>query len=829
MKTPLAETRGICSLVIQSALFGTISLRLLGAEPDEGKLPAAVQRPIAFATEIQPLLERSCLPCHSGEKAKAKFRLESREALLKGGEGNEAPVVPGKSATSPLVRFAADLVEEMEMPPLAKREKYPKLSASEIALVRAWIDQGANWPAGVVLSAKTNAAPEKKPASPTDLVPEPADPIFALIRRGNQAELAAWLKDAPDLSLRDASGNTPLLQAAFYLNATQVAAFLDRGADVNATNAAGMTALMKAVSDVEKVRLLIRRGAKVNGATQAGNTALIIACFEFGTAPVVSELLKHGADLHPVNQARNDALKAAAAAGDVEVLRVLLDAGADPNSKATIPPSKSEITALMTAAQCGHLEPVRLLLARGADVNLQTASGNALNFAAFTQRQDVVRLLLDHQVDVDVRGTRIQSFRKDTGLTPLMYAAYNEHNDPTIVQWLLERGADANARASSGETALGIARQRGRTRIVSALEAAGARDDAVEVATEKLPARWTPDQIEHPDATVFRQAAEAGVAVLVKSGARLTDATTNRCSTCHQQSLPAVVGAMALAKGVDYPGQVAQEQLLATMESNQKARDLCLEQPQAVPNIPSWLLIGLEAARVPAGPFTDHFAYSLARYQSGDGRWISKASRAPTDAGDVSSTALAIRALRLSAPPTMQPRMEARIAAGARWLGGFRADSTEDRAMQILGLHWAGRPNSEIEVFAQDLRAAQRVDGGWAQLATLESDAYATGLVLYALNQAGGIVPNDAAFQRAAKYLLKHQLADGSWFVKARGSPVQVAIDDIFPHGTHQWISSVATGWSSLALMLALPDRDRQVSATGPSPNAVASVAAQRP
>jgi hypothetical protein len=51
--------------------------------------------------------------------------------------------------------------------------------------------------------------------------------------------------------------------------------------------------------------------------------------------------------------------------------------------------------------------------------------------------------------------------------------------------------------------------------------------------------------------------------------------------------------------------------------------------------------------------------------------------------------------------------------------------------------------------------------------------------------------------------LLKEQLSDGSWFVPTRASPVQVAIDDIFSGGKHQWISSAATSWSTMALMLA--------------------------
>jgi ankyrin repeat protein len=809
------------------AVFLAVALPLPAAEKSATDLPAPAQTPIVFARDIQPLLERSCLPCHSGEKAKAKFHMDRRDTLLSGGESKEDAVLPGKSAASPVIRFAADLVEEMEMPPLEKRDRYPALSASEIAQVRAWIDQGANWPAGIVLSARPDAAPENSRAAADKVLPESAHPIFTLIRVGDQAAIAAWLKDAPDLSLRDASGNTPLIQAAFYLDAPQVAGFLDRGADVNATDTAGMTALMKAVSDVEKVRLLIKRGAKVNAATQGGNTALITACFEFGSAAVVSELVKHGAEVNAVSKPGNDALKAAAGAGDVDGVRILLDHGADPNSRATLQSSSGGITPLMSAAIFGHLDVVRLLLARGADMNLETANGNAVNFATFTQRQDVVRLLLDHRAKVNVSGKRVLSARPDTGLTPLMFAAYSERNDPTIVQWLLERGADVNARASSGETALSIARQRGRTKIVSALEAAGAPADAAEVAPEQLTARWKPEQIRDANATVIRQAAEAGAAVLVKSGARLTEATSNRCFTCHQQGLPAVVGAMAVAKGLDYPTQVAQAQLLATLKTSQRARDLSLEQPAPVANIPSWLLIGLGAERFPSGPFTDHFAYSLARSQYGDGRWISRASRAPTDVGDVTSTALAMRALALYAPPTMKPRMDARIAAAARWLSGFAADTTDDRAMQILGLHWAGRPKSELDTFARNLRAMQRADGGWAQLTTLESDAYATGLVLYALHQAGGIVPADAAYQRAAKYLLASQLADGTWRVKTRASPVQVAIDDIFPHGPHQWISSVATGWSSMALMLALPDQARQVSERSTESTTARIVAAQ--
>jgi squalene cyclase len=180
---------------------------------------------------------------------------------------------------------------------------------------------------------------------------------------------------------------------------------------------------------------------------------------------------------------------------------------------------------------------------------------------------------------------------------------------------------------------------------------------------------------------------------------------------------------------------------------------------------------------------------------------VTKASRAPTDYSDVTSTASAIRALKLYAPPTMKKRIDRQLAKATMWLRGYQAQSTEERAMQILGLHWAGLGKADTQKFAQALLSEQRADGGWAQLPTLESDAYATGLALNALKQAGAIPPSHAAYRSGVKFLLKNQLADGSWWVKTRVSPVQVAIDDIFPHDKDQWISTIATGWASMALM----------------------------
>lgn len=100
---------------------------------------------VSFSRDIKPLIERSCAGCHVGEKVKGGFSLGSRDAVLKGGQSGDPAIVPGLSGESRLLRYISDQIEDLEMPPLARREKYPPLNATEIALVRHWIDGGATW------------------------------------------------------------------------------------------------------------------------------------------------------------------------------------------------------------------------------------------------------------------------------------------------------------------------------------------------------------------------------------------------------------------------------------------------------------------------------------------------------------------------------------------------------------------------------------------------------------------------------------------------------------------------------------------------------------
>ncbi|MBI5773706.1 MAG: c-type cytochrome [Verrucomicrobia bacterium] len=136
MNTKLLLTLGI-STAFAVAAFADLELG------DASKLPPTAKKTgVTYDKDIKPLFEKSCVKCHSGEKPKGKYSMETKDNILKGGKEGKS-VVPGNSAKSALVHQAADLVKDMEMPPTDKRDKYPALTKDQVALVRAWIDQGA--------------------------------------------------------------------------------------------------------------------------------------------------------------------------------------------------------------------------------------------------------------------------------------------------------------------------------------------------------------------------------------------------------------------------------------------------------------------------------------------------------------------------------------------------------------------------------------------------------------------------------------------------------------------------------------------------------------
>ncbi len=114
------------------------------------QMPPAASHHIDFINEIQPLFENACYECHGPKKQEAGFRLDHKPTVFRGGELGPA-ITPGKSAESLLVQFVAGVRDEGVMP-----KKGPRLSPEQIGLLRAWIDQGANFPDSASVAIKDN-------------------------------------------------------------------------------------------------------------------------------------------------------------------------------------------------------------------------------------------------------------------------------------------------------------------------------------------------------------------------------------------------------------------------------------------------------------------------------------------------------------------------------------------------------------------------------------------------------------------------------------------------------------------------------------------------
>ncbi|MCP4174459.1 MAG: hypothetical protein GY758_27225 [Fuerstiella sp.] len=96
-------------------------------------------------------------------------------------------------------------------------------------------------------------------------------------------------------------------------------------------------------------------------------------------------------------------------------------------------------------------------------------------------------------------------------------------------------------------------------------------------------------------------------------------------------------------------------------------------------------------------------------------------------------------------------------------------------------------------------------DGGWAQTAQMECDAYATSTVLASLLKAGRLKPEHAAIRSGVRFLLDRQLDDGTWHVVTRADGFQPYYETGFPHDEDQFISVAASSWATIALLRSLP------------------------
>ncbi len=310
------------------------------------------------------------------------------------------------------------------------------------------------------------------------------------------------------------------------------------------------------------------------------------------------------------------------------------------------------------------------------------------------------------------------------------------------------------------------------------------------------------------DAAAVKNAVERSVPLLQGVGPKFIE--TTGCISCHHNSLPAMAVALARERGVKVDDRIAWENTAATYRKAGMAREKLLYatgMPGDATTV-GYILLGLAADKQPADKNTDAMIHYLLSKQSKDGRWKPVSYRPPMEFSDFTSTAVTLRALQLYAPKGRAEEVARRSDLARAWLTAATPATNEERSFQLLGLRWANAKKSDLQKAAKGLLAAQREDGGWAQLPALESDAYATGQALVALHQAGGLSVADPAYRRGVKFLLKTQLQDGSWLVRTRALPFQRYFESGFPHGKDQWVSAAGTSWATMALALSLPSTD---------------------
>ena len=741
--------------VLSALLFSSLASLSVAAQ---SQLPPPASAKVDYDKDIKPLLAQNCYGCHGPEVQQSGLRLDLRQNALRGGD--YGPVItPGKSTDSKLIRRLVNGDGGMQMPPTGP------LSAQEIGLLRAWIDQGADFRNDVAAEAP----------------PQPVDPrlaaLLAAVRSGALATVQSLVAANRDLvNATDPGGSTPLHHAAGFSGVDMLTLLLDAGANVNAKNRRDSTPLHWAIHDEAKVRALLSRGATVNVKQVEGRTPLYQAASMGHALPIVRLLLETGANPNIALANGRTPLMAAAGRGDVETMRLLVEAKAQVDAR-----NGAGETALILAAGDGNPQAVRFLLDRGADARVRTKRNEtALGDAGTAGNEEVVRLLLDHGAEVNVRNVR--------GYSPLMLAASSDAIPADVVKLLLSKGADTTFTGDYDETARHLAAKRGNTEVTRLLGGMPPQL-ASAMATHG----------SHDTARSIPAAVEQALTMVEKQS--YTFIRTAGCNSCHSQDLASAAAGFVRSRGLRAPREIPQLPQ-SMMPSPERLMDF-----SGIVSAPStaWELVDFGMNGVPRSEYTDAAVRAIKALQAPEGHWSANESRRPPmNAGDFQAAAVCIYALKHYTPEGGEASTQHAITRAVAWLEHANPQTTQDRAFHALALAWANAGDSAIRS-ARTLNAMQRPDGGWSQLPGTDSDAYATGQALFALATAAQMPATDPVYQKGVAYLLRTQATDGTWHVKSRAIWLQPYFESGFPYGRDQFISTAGTAWASMALAVAAP------------------------
>lgn len=300
-----------------------------------------------------------------------------------------------------------------------------------------------------------------------EIAPKRTSLNFATIYRHKDV-VACLLDHGADINLTDLNGCTPLRHACSQQHLEIAIFLLDKGADPTIADNETSTRLYWAcqTGSLALISLLVEKGAKktINTARNDGATPLYV-CSECSQPKIATYLLENGArDSVNVKYKGNTSLHVAAAKGNIEVLQLLLDHGADLGATRT-----DGRTAFHDAATWGNVEAVKLMLKNGAEINaVDNERFTPLLLSTFYSRHEVSQLLLEMGADWKKPN--------DGGWTVLHFAAGAGFVD--IVKRLIDSGADKNGTDDTGMTPMAIAASTGQQDVIDYLIRLGANDES---------------------------------------------------------------------------------------------------------------------------------------------------------------------------------------------------------------------------------------------------------------------------------------------------------------------------------------------------------------
>ncbi len=335
---------------------------------------------------------------------------------------------------------------------------------------------------------------------PLHAIPGPHGDLLRAAAAGHAEGVVQAIEKGADINAVSPEKGA-LSVAAYHGRREIVDLLLERGTGIdNPDEKGGMTPLLAAIigREPEIADLLIEKRADINRKINAGGGAQVTPLM-FATAighlNLVRTIIDAGADLESRTELGESALVLAGDNGWAEGAALLLERGADVNARMS-----NGWTALMRAADKGHSEIIGILLEKRADANLKATDNGwtALMAACRFGSTDTVKMLIESGADVNAQST-------DIGYTPLHGAAFK--NLPEIAKMLIEAGADVNLKTNDGQTTLILASEEGQAEIVKLLIEKGADVNAKD--NEGQTALKIAKKKKHADIAKMLQAAAA--------------------------------------------------------------------------------------------------------------------------------------------------------------------------------------------------------------------------------------------------------------------------------------------------------------------------------